>query len=707
MPINMLKLALRYASRGLLIVPMHTARNGRCSCTSGKKCPQPGKHPRTAHGVKDATNDPGQIKKWWKNHPDSNVAVATGRGSGIVVLDIDPRNGGKAILRRLESRLGELPTTVTANTGGGGKHLMFKHPSFEVRKDSAGKLFGRGIDVLADDSLMIAPPSRHASGKRYRWAAGKSLKDVKPVDLPKRWLKRLRAGPKQEQRSEPSVAENAIVAEGQRNNHLTSLAGRLRNTGIGTEALLAALAAENKTACVTPLDQAEVAKIAASIGQYPVNALDGAGDAAEQVMEVVLRDHFAGGKHLMFCVDGQFWKYASRKWVRTSARQLQRQILATLERIPDRGRHSTSGLIGQVVTLLAAKVAVEEDRLGFEGEPPAVLNCYNGELWITDGGLDLRPHQAESYLRHCLEISYDSAAECPQYDAAVQKIFSKATDADAMVRHWHEFCGYLVAPRRIRAHIFVLLGAGSNGKTKLMQTVTKILGPALVAAVRIESLESNRFAIGSLMGKTVVVDDDVRAGIKLPDGELKKISEPKLLTGEHKFGEQFNFVNRAVPVLVCNNVPSLADLSKGMLRRLMVIPFDRRFGRRSADPDLFMRIWDTELSGVLNRALQGMKRLQERSGNFENPIDVKRARRRWLKMANPLPAFLRDTCKDSADGFSWMKELYARYQQWSQAMGFTRTQQQLTVGRNLEFLGYTIKHGNQGDKVLGLKLRAR
>jgi hypothetical protein len=55
---------------------------------------------------------------------------------------------------------------------------------------------------------------------------------------------------------------------------------------------------------------------------------------------------------------------------------------------------------------------------------------------------------------------------------------------------------------------------------------------------------------------------------RLPDGLLKTISDAKTITGEVKFKPQFNFVVRTVPMLLCNNVPSIADLSYGMLRRI-------------------------------------------------------------------------------------------------------------------------------------------
>ena len=73
-----------------------------------------------------------------------------------------------------------------------------------------------------------------------------------------------------------------------------------------------------------------------------------------------------------------------------------------------------------------------------------------------------------------------------------------------------------------------------------------------------------------------------------------------------------------------------------------------------------------------------------------------------LKEANPVPAFIADMCIKQLTASCWMKHLYVAYKKWSEEMGFTKVQQQPTVRRNIEQLGYTIKHGNQGDKVIGL-----
>jgi putative DNA primase/helicase len=590
-----------------------------------------------------------------------------------------------------------------ALTGGGGRHLIFKHPPFPVRKDTTGKVFGPGIDVLSDGCIMIAPPSVHASGKRYRWVKGKSY-NLGRAALPEAWRDRLAGKTPEQPKADTAPAQPAgLITEGRRNTYLTSFAGTLQRSRASLEALSAALAAENQAKCVPPLDIAEVETIVASVTKYPAVLVDD-GDAAERLMQLVLDQHFHGGKHLMLSTDGRFWHYDGRFWRVIPDQWVSGKVLEIIQGNPVKNQ-KTASLLSQVLSLLKAKLAVKDDLLGFVAMPLPVINCANGEVWIGPGGtVDLRPHRPESHLRHCLDVKYDAAAASPKYDKALAEIFAKADKPAALVRHFNEVFGYIIQPKRNLPAIVILSGGGDNGKTVLIRTVTRLLGTDLVHAQRVEDLDKSRFAIGSLFGKYLFVDDDVRAGVRLPDGMLKTISEAKEVSGELKYHASFNFVVRTVPVLLCNNIPSVADLSHGMRRRLMVIPFDRTFSDDEKDPDLFEGIWAHELPGVPNQALAGYKRLLERGTKFKLPKAVKQATTAWLQQANPLPAFIQAHCINDAQGRCLVKDFYTHYSAWTKDMGYTLTQTQQTVTRNLAHLGYGTKKTNQGLAILGLVL---
>jgi putative DNA primase/helicase len=697
--------ALQLAARGYRVLPMHWVKDGRCGCSKVKGCDRPGKHPMTPHGVKDATTDRDQIKSWWTESPDANIGIATGSDSGILVLDIDPRNGGTENLKRLKKELGPLPDTVTALTGGGGRHLVFQHPLFPVRKDTTGKVLGPGIDILSDGCIVIAPPSVHASGNRYRCVKGKAYRNREPAPFPQPWLDRLRGDAPAQAKADsvPAAHVDGLITEGRRNNYLTSLAGTLQRSGASPEALSAAVTAENHAKCSPSLDPAEIETIVGSVTKYPAMP-GGDGDAAEQLMQLVLDRHFHGGKHLLLSTDSQFWHYNVRLWRVVQDQWVSGKVLEIIQANPVK-QQKTASLLSQVLTLLKAKLAVKDDLLSFVANPPPVINCANGEVWIAAGGsVDLRPHRPESHLRHCLDVVYDPEAACPEYDKALHEIFGKADNPKAMVRHWNDLFGYIIQPKRNIPVIVIMSGAGDNGKTVLIRTVMRLLGHDLVHAQRVEDLDKSRFAIGSLFGKLLFVDDDVRAGARLPDGMLKTISEAKEVTGELKYRSSFNFVVRTVPVLLCNNIPSVADLSHGMRRRLMVLPFDRIFTEEEKDPDLFERIWAQELPGVLNQALRGYKRLLERGAKFKRPKDVRQATTYWLQQANPLPAFLKAHCIKKAQGRCLMQDFYRAYSAWTRDMGYTLTQTQQPVTRNLGHLGFTTKKTNQGMAIIGLAL---
>ena len=694
--------AARLLRHGVKLVLLHGTAPGGCTCEKGLACSRPGKHPATPHGVKDATDDLDVVRDALRVRPELNLAVATGRTSGIVVLDIDRRNGGDVSLAALEATLGPLPPTWMVITGNGA-HLIFAYPDGLDLPTQHGGDPGEGIDLQSDKAYAVTATSRHENGARYYWPRGHRPGDLPLAKLPPAWVARLRAPDK----AQPPVERKSVdaaprrVGAGGRNNHLTKIGGHLRNAGQTGEALAAALAALNRETCEPPLPDEDVAAIAASLSRYAANGRDG--DEAEALAQAVLDEHFAGGEHLLYAKDGRFWSYTGTHWQPLAGPALEHLILRTL-RLRPKNRLATTSLIKQSAALLEAERSDNEDALGFSAPPPPVVNCRSGELWLDErGGVTPRPHTPGSYLRHCLDVDYDPAATCPRFDAALAEIFSCAAPAKGMVRHWWELTGYLIQPRRDIALILICEGEGSNGKTKLVETVQRLLGAGLVSAMRIQDLDRSRFATSDLVGKLMLVDDDVRAAVRLPDGELKKISEEKTITGERKNGPTFTFTVRTVPVLLCNNPASVADLSHGMRRRLMVVPFERTFKEHEIDRGLFPAVWAEELPGVLNGALAGLGRLAERGWRFRKPAAVEAAEARWLGRANPVVAFVQERCRE--EGSTPTTVLYQAYLDWCAANNVTYRQQRKAFKGNLEHLGYASGRSGKARLTRGLTLR--
>lgn len=262
------KYALRYAERGLAVLPVQGVDDGKCTC-GNSKCENIGKHPATKQGYKDATKDPYVIISRF-NHQQINIGVTTGVDSGIVVVDIDITDiyDGKEYLHELEKIYGVLPDTATVLTGR-GFHLYFKLPpgktfQSKVNFNPLGKNFNSGIDIRCEGAYVVAPPSRHKSGREYIWEVGTEGL----AELPE-WFAGLLDAPSSKVPAFHDLTTQQKIQEGTRNHSLFKLAASLRSKGLSCEAITAALQIENKKTCAPPLPEAEVQKIAMGQARYP------------------------------------------------------------------------------------------------------------------------------------------------------------------------------------------------------------------------------------------------------------------------------------------------------------------------------------------------------------------------------------------------------------------------------------------------------
>jgi Bifunctional DNA primase/polymerase, N-terminal len=164
--------ALAYAAHGLAVLPISRS-----------------KHPVTENGTRDASTDESSIRVWWRKFPNASVAIACGPHSRVFALDVDGPEG-RASLAALVEQHSQLPR-APANSTTRGYHLIFAWPTDGRQPRSrCGNVrlgLGTGLDVRADGCCFTAPPSMHLSGRRYRWAAGRSIFEIAPPAAPE-WL---------------------------------------------------------------------------------------------------------------------------------------------------------------------------------------------------------------------------------------------------------------------------------------------------------------------------------------------------------------------------------------------------------------------------------------------------------------------------------------------------------------------------------------
>jgi hypothetical protein len=277
---ELMEAALGYAARGWRVFPINTVdADGRCSCGS-IGCSSAGKHPvghLAPRGVKDASVDLDVIRSWWATFPTANIGLATGRASGIVVLDVDAKSGGLETLARLEADHGVLPPAPRVRTGGGGGHYWFRYPEGVDRLGNSVSRIGMGLDVRADGGYVVAPPSMHRSGVPYEWEVPPADLELQPggvslPDLP-HWI----ASPVPVVQPVPEQ-EGSTIPTGSRNDTLFRIGRGLRLRGLSDEAVAAALRADNEARCDPPLERDELERLIRQVHDLPdADPADGVG----------------------------------------------------------------------------------------------------------------------------------------------------------------------------------------------------------------------------------------------------------------------------------------------------------------------------------------------------------------------------------------------------------------------------------------------
>jgi P4 family phage/plasmid primase-like protien len=440
----------------------------------------------------------------------------------------------------------------------------------------------------------------------------------------------------------------------------------------------------------------------------------------------VLRLFFNEGRHLRRMSKG-FWFYDKGVWrpvesevIGNRVYQLVSQVNKSNEEgaralqllLADSGRNdTTNALCNAVLGILEKKCAsdLSDDPLGLCREDvPSIINCLNGELWFKDGQIRFRDHNPEHLLTNQLTADFDPEAECPEWQAALERIFQGYPDVDDVIRHLEELMGYVLQPTRSMAAWVMFYGEGSNGKSMIAQVLQAIMGPKSSCNISLVDFGDGKsaHAEAGLVGKLLLMDDDFKKGTPLPDDVLKRISETKMLTANPKYAGQFNFVCRVTPWILTNHWPRTNDNSWGLVRRAQVFHFKNTISDSEADTHLLGRILRNEREGVLYRLIEGWQRLQAR-GRFLTPKSCRDALEEWKGERNSLATFVRECIEITGNEEDKVnaQDVYDSYKNWSQAEGL-----QIKYGRNTLYSdlaalsGVTKIKSNKGQTFFGLKL---
>lgn len=285
------------------------------------------------------------------------------------------------------------------------------------------------------------------------------------------------------------------------------------------------------------------------------------------------------------------------------------------------------------------------------------------KLVVANGILDvstrqITPFSPDEFHLTALPVTYDEKAECP-------KILKFHTDVvgEKLLQLIQEMFGYCLYQDYLFHIAFMLVGSGKNGKSTLLNLLTTFLGKQNVSHESLQDLCYNRFSKSQLYGKLVNTCADIPSTPLTDTGNFKMLTGNDPTSVEYKFKKQFSMTNIAKLIFSCNQVPETKDDTDAYYRRWQIIPCNNTFIGVKCNPHILNELTTPEeLSGLLNWALEGLKRLLERE-QFSLNEDFEEQRKEYIRKSNSSKAFIEEclTYDPNPNCFIPEAELYQTY----------------------------------------------
>lgn len=307
---------------------------------------------------------------------------------------------------------------------------------------------------------------------------------------------------------------------------------------------------------------------------------------------------------------------------------------------------------------------------------PYLVNVRNGLLDIRD--MSFNEH-TPSYLSTVqLNVEYNPQVDCPQF----KKFLNEVLDCK-LIPLVQEIVGYLLTTNTASQKAFVFWGPARTGKSTLLWVVEYLLlGKKNVSNIPWQEI-GDKFKTAELLGKLANVFSDLPSKSIDDTGIFKVVTGEDYLMAEKKNKNPFKFKPFARLVFSCNELPrNYVDRTEGFYRRLIIVPFNRQIEKSKIDKALKYKFQE-EKEGILNWALEGLKRLYENNFEFSENELTDGVKKEYKRENNNVISFVEECCE--LDGlFSCSRiELYESYKEFCVEAGL-KALSQIKFNKELE-----------------------
>jgi len=269
-----------------------------------------------------------------------------------------------------------------------------------------------------------------------------------------------------------------------------------------------------------------------------------------------------------------------------------------------------------------------------------LINLKNGTLEIDKHNIELREHNRDDFLTYVLNYNYDATATAPIFTKFINEVLP-CEDTQSVLQ---EFIGYVFSTNLKLEKVAVLYGSGANGKSVFFEVITQLMGKDNLSfkglgdiCMKGDKGNNHRAELESKLINYASELNPQGADIEI----FKALVSSEPISARRLYKDVFTMVNTAKLIFNANTLPKEVERTRGFFRRFLIIPFDVTITDDKKDINLHNKIIDAELSGVLNWAINGLKRLIQNE-DFTHSEAVNKAIETYKKESNSVALFMEE-----------------------------------------------------------------
>ncbi|KIU10055.1 hypothetical protein SC09_Contig28orf00221 [Bacillus subtilis] len=368
--------------------------------------------------------------------------------------------------------------------------------------------------------------------------------------------------------------------------------------------------------------------------------------------------HFIKRCHVRSTKDGRLFLY-NRKGVFEELSEV--SLGKVLRTIMHEGRWNSwkSPYEAEVVKVLQREaITVEEMNTNRN-----YINVRNGMLSLTT--FTLYPHSPEFLSTVQIPIEYNPNATAPHFMSFMKDI---TIDDSQLINVHQELVGYWLTVETKAEKAVYYYGGGANGKSVMASIVTALVGEDNVSSVPLSEF-SQTFGMENLIGKSLnIAAENEMGGKAFKTENFKAIVSGDNITINIKYRPAISYRPYCRLVFLVNNLPDSSDVTEGYFRKIIIVPFPRTFKKEERNVELKNELLK-ELPGILNWAIQGLKRLRSNNYQFSECKAIKETEGAYHDEQNPVREFFHSHVVQE-DGFrTKQSDFYNMYSQWLNVQG--------------------------------------